>query len=39
MQNATGYLGTNPADWVWLMELKTQGTAMQLTEYKTASDN
>lgn len=39
VQNATWYLGTNPADWVWLMELKTQGTAMQLTEYTRAYEN
>ncbi len=39
MTNATWYLGTNPADWVWLMELKTQWTAMQLTEYTRAYEN
>lgn len=39
MQNATWYLWTSPADWVWLMELKTQGTAMQLTEYTRAYEN
>lgn len=39
IQGQTGYLGTNPTDWMWLSELKTHQKALTLTEYKDASQS